>query len=186
MRRLPGILLTGGTSSRMGIDKASLVIDGESLAARAGRVLAEVCDPVIEVGPGLSGLYAIADDIPATGPLGGLLKGTSALGVLGPVLLFACDMPAVSSDTLRSIANYVGVGTVVPVDRAGVRQVVCARYSVAALERGAALLAAGSFSLQALADLPDAVIADEWSENDCWADVDTPADAHHFGIHLPG
>ena len=47
---VPGILLTGGASSRMGRDKATLVINGEMLAARGARILQSVCDPVLEAG----------------------------------------------------------------------------------------------------------------------------------------
>ena len=39
MRQMAGVLLTGGASSRMGTDKARLVVNGETLAARAARVL---------------------------------------------------------------------------------------------------------------------------------------------------
>ncbi len=54
-RAVAGILLTGGASRRLGVDKASLVVDGETLAARAARVLTLVCAPVIEVGRGRLG-----------------------------------------------------------------------------------------------------------------------------------
>ena len=47
--------MTGGASRRLGRDKATLMYQGETLAVRAARVLSEVCDPVIEVGPGVSG-----------------------------------------------------------------------------------------------------------------------------------
>ena len=62
MRQLAGVLLTGGASRRMGTDKARLVVDGETLAARSARVLAAVCEPVIEVGPGVSGLPAVEEE----------------------------------------------------------------------------------------------------------------------------
>src|SRR5438105_2544862 len=49
-----GVLLTGGASRRMGLDKATLVVDGETFAQRAARVLTAACDPVIEVGSGVT------------------------------------------------------------------------------------------------------------------------------------
>ena len=48
-----GILLTGGRSRRLGVDKATLVLDGETLAQRAARRLGAVCEPVVEAGDGV-------------------------------------------------------------------------------------------------------------------------------------
>ena len=48
-----GILLTGGRSRRLGVDKATLVLDGETLAQRAARRLGAVYDPVVEAGDGV-------------------------------------------------------------------------------------------------------------------------------------
>lgn len=57
-----GLLLTGGASRRMGADKALLEIGGRRLADRGASVLAAVCHPVLEVGPGVSGLPAVRED----------------------------------------------------------------------------------------------------------------------------
>ena len=54
-----GILLTGGASRRMGTDKATIVVGGETLARRTARLLSAVCDPAVEVGPGASDLPAV-------------------------------------------------------------------------------------------------------------------------------
>lgn len=169
----------------MGVDKATLLLDGEPLGVRAGRVLREACEPVIEVGPGYSGLDAVADDDPGGGPLGGLLTGARALQVAGPVVLLGCDLPLVDADLLAEIAAYPGSGTVVPVDGTGVPQVVCGRYSTAALARGAELFAEGRHSLQPLLELPDARTPDDWCQRGCWEDVDTPEQARRFGIAMP-
>ena len=77
---MAGVLLTGGASRRMGTDKARLVVNGETLAARSARVLTAVCDPVVEVGPGVSGLPAVLEEPPGAGPLVALLAGVGALG----------------------------------------------------------------------------------------------------------
>src|SRR5712692_7095438 len=91
-----GVLLTGGASRRMGRDKALLVVDGRTLAERGAELLAAVADPVVEVGPGHSGLAAVQEDPPGSGPLAGLCAGAAELGRLGhdgSVLLLAVDMP---------------------------------------------------------------------------------------------
>jgi aspartyl-tRNA(Asn)/glutamyl-tRNA(Gln) amidotransferase subunit A len=76
-----GLLLTGGSSRRMGRDKAELVIAGERLADRSARVLAGVCDPVLEVGPGRSAIDAVVDDEVRAGPLVALATGAAALAL---------------------------------------------------------------------------------------------------------
>ena len=56
MKATAGIVLTGGRSRRLGVDKATLVLDGETLAQRAARHLEAVCAPVVEAGDGVSGV----------------------------------------------------------------------------------------------------------------------------------
>ena len=114
MRQIAGVLLTGGASTRMGIDKARLVVNGESLAARAARVLSAACDPVIEVGPSVSGLPAVQEDPPGAGPLVALLAGVGALGNPRVVVLLACDLPFVEAPLLQLLVEWPGNGTVIP------------------------------------------------------------------------
>src|SRR5438105_8578446 len=147
-----GLLLTGGASRRMGRDKALLEVDGQRLVDRAAALLAAVADPVVEVGPGWSGLPAIREEPPGSGPLAALGAGAAALrtaGHEGPVLVLAVDMPRVSVELLRLLARRAGPGTAVP--RAdGHPQPLCARYGPAALATVDGLLAAGERSLRAL------------------------------------
>src|SRR5580704_6177217 len=77
---LPGLLLTGGSSRRMGQDKATLVLaDGRTFAQTVAACLSQVADPVLEIGPGKSGLIAIADELPGSGPLAALSTGWRSL-----------------------------------------------------------------------------------------------------------
>src|SRR5664279_2769034 len=147
---VPGLLLTGGASSRMGVPKATLLIDGETIAARAARTLLTVCDPVVEVGPGYSSLRRVGADPPGRGPLAALVAGADAVGGIGPMILLACDLPFVTEALLARLAGWEGTGTVLPVDREGMAQPVCARYSSDALTRARTLLADGERSLRSL------------------------------------
>ncbi len=70
-----GVLLTGGASRRMATDKATIVWRGETLAARAARVLTAVCDPVIEVGPGATQLPCVREHPAGSGPLAAFVAG---------------------------------------------------------------------------------------------------------------
>ena len=179
---LPGVLLTGGSSRRLGRDKATVLVQGERLADHAARVLAAVCDPVVEVGPGVTGLSVCREDPVGAGPLAGLVAGALALGVVASrgLVLLACDLPDVEEPLIRLLAEWPGATTVVPV-AGGRLQSVCARYGRVALADADAALAAGERSLRGLLGRTDHELIDEsaWgavAPPDAFADVDTPDD----------
>lgn len=182
---VPGLLLTGGASSRMGTPKATLVMNGERLVDRATRHLLVACDPVVEIGPGYGTLTRVDEDPPGRGPLAGLVAGADAVGGSGPVLLLACDLPFVTEALLVRLATWPGTGTVVPVDRDGIEQPVCARYSRAALDRARALLADGERSLRSLLRNSDVIRLDDVDAAEL-VDVDTPDEARRWGIRTAG
>ncbi|HVL90346.1 MAG TPA: NTP transferase domain-containing protein, partial [Actinomycetota bacterium] len=57
-----GLLLTGGASTRMGRDKATIVAGGASLAERSAAALRAVAAPVLAVGQEASTGCAVVDD----------------------------------------------------------------------------------------------------------------------------
>jgi molybdopterin-guanine dinucleotide biosynthesis protein A len=182
---IPGLLLTGGDSSRMGSPKALLRREGETLAQRAARMLGRVCDPVFELGPGYSDLTRVLEDPPGRGPLAALVAGAAALGDASPVLLLACDLPFVTERLLARLANWPGAGTVAPVDHGGVVQPVCTRYSRDALDRARSLVAAGERSLRPLLRGGEVTWLDDVDAREL-VDVDTPEEARRWGIEPPG
>ncbi len=97
LEALSGILLVGGSSSRFGSPKELAEFEGETLADRAWRLLGEVCEERLTVGPG--GL-----DDPGTGPVAaiaaGLRAATHELAVVIPV-----DMPLLPPGALRLLAG---------------------------------------------------------------------------------
>jgi molybdopterin-guanine dinucleotide biosynthesis protein A len=185
------VLLTGGTSRRLGTDKATLVLDGETLAARAARALTERALPAVEVGPGHTMLPAVREDPPGRGPLAALVAGATAL-CSGPgrapdaFLLLACDLPYVGP-VLDALLAAPRARLVVPVDGDGASQYVCARYDASLVDRAVALVRAGERSLRALAATVDDRDRYELTglDPDALADIDTPADARRFGLHPP-
>jgi molybdenum cofactor guanylyltransferase len=182
---IPALLLTGGASSRMGAPKATLMVEGEAIATRAARLLTARCDPVFEVGPGYTSLPTVEEDPPRQGPLAALVAGADALAGPGPLLLVACDLPFLSARLIDRLVDAPGAGAVVPVDREGIAQPVCARYSDAALDRARTLVAAGERSMRALLRDTEVTYLDDVDERDL-TDVDTPEDAHRWGIERPG
>ena len=188
-----GLLLTGGASRRLGVDKATLLVDGETLADRGARLLQQVCRPVFEVGPGVTSLPAVDEGDRHRGPLVALAAGGDELrrrGHRGGAIVLAVDLPRVGVALLELLRDWPGAPTVVPeVD--GRAQTACARFG------GEALLAARSLvdgGVRRLGDLLDVVDVDRigrdvWgavARPDDFADVDTAADAAALGIELPG
>jgi len=148
-----GILLTGGASRRMGTDKSVLAAaDGRPLAARTGCLLAAVTALAVEVGPGRSGLPAVAEHPPAAGPLAAVAAGVAwlaAAGWHGPALVVSTDLPLLDAPLLAWLAAHPAPANVVPaVD--GFPQWLCARYDGPTLAAAGGLVAAGQRRLAAL------------------------------------
>jgi molybdopterin-guanine dinucleotide biosynthesis protein A len=174
----------------MGRDKAALVIgaDGRTLAERVGAVLAAVCDPVVEVGAGGSGLPCVTDDWPGAGPLAACVTGWRALGGRdrpGPVTVLAVDLPAMTAAALAVVADHPGTGSVVPViDHRP--QPLAARWSAAAFGLAEALVEAGHRAMVELLErvpwtaLRDPAFAAVGGAA-VFADVDTPEDLARLG-----
>lgn len=186
---LGGIVLTGGGSRRLGTDKASLVLDGETLAARAARLLTVHCDLAVEVGPGHTGLDAVRESPPGSGPLAALAAGAGALlraGALAGVVVLACDLPF-AEPALAAVVGAPSAALVVPVDAGGRRQYVCARYGPGVVLRAIELVGSGSRALYELvATVPAADVLELTGfAPEVLADVDTEADARRLGIPVP-
>ena len=188
-----GLLLTGGRSRRLGADKARLVLDGETLARRMATRLGAVCDPVYEVGPGLTGLPSVTERPAGSGPLAALAAGGDALrerGEIGAALLVAVDLPRIDVPMLELLRDWPGAPTAIP-EAGGRLQPVCARYGPDELVAAASLVIAGVRSLHALLDIVEYDIVPEASWRavappDAFVDIDTPDDAARLGIDLTG
>lgn len=187
-----GVLLTGGASRRLGTPKATLVADGETLAARLARLLTTVCDRTVEVGPGFSALPAVREEPAGTGPLAALAAGAAALEVGGgpdAAIVLAVDLPLVDEPLLRWLAGHHATESIVPVVE-GRAQPLCARYSREALGVASELVDRGERSMHALLDAIDVRYADEseWGtvcDASVFLDVDTPEDVTRAGLVLP-
>jgi molybdenum cofactor guanylyltransferase len=106
--RLTGVLLVGGGSTRFGSPKALARLDGETLAARAWRILGEACDKRIAVGKRADALplpFAVVDDGTETraalaGIVAGLRVASTEIAVVLPV-----DAPFVTPALLHDLAD---------------------------------------------------------------------------------
>jgi molybdopterin-guanine dinucleotide biosynthesis protein A len=172
--KLAGLVLCGGHSRRMGLDKALLQVDGGPLVLRVARRLAEVADPVL-LAPGVPGRFEatgyaeLADAAPDGGPLGGLVAGL--LAAPHPHLaVVAVDMPHASPAVIRLLARVCAEGSwdaALPVTSAG-SEPLHAVYSRGAAGLLQAALAEGRLAMHhAIADLRVALV-----DKEVWGDAD--------------
>lgn len=115
-----GFVLTGGRSSRMGQDKATLPWGGATLVEHVAASVRTAASQVTLVGAPERythlGIAAVSDRYRDCGPLGGIctaLEITSA----DWNLIVACDMPGVTADFLSGLfqpAEAAGVDCVIP------------------------------------------------------------------------
>jgi molybdopterin-guanine dinucleotide biosynthesis protein A len=127
---LGGLVLCGGKSSRMGVDKALVrLTDGgtsfveavvQALSAVAGRVVVSCQDPEAYR---FLGLETVADPPGLRGPAAGIVAGLEALDACSWVLVAACDLPFVTPALARSLASrgrdFPGAQVVLPSSEKG-------------------------------------------------------------------
>jgi molybdenum cofactor guanylyltransferase len=134
--RVAGFILAGGESSRMGMDKGLLDIDGVPLIVRTARLVDGV-DRMVSAATVVGrpeayqriGLRAIADDWPGCGPLGGIATALRASDAEWN-LIVACDLPYLTHEWLEFVARRAhgsGADAVVPMSERGAEP-LCAMY----------------------------------------------------------
>jgi molybdopterin-guanine dinucleotide biosynthesis protein A len=168
-----GILLVGGGSRRFGSPKALAVLEGETLAERAYRTLAEAFGSVVAVGKSEDALalpFPVLDDGSATraaivGVAAGLRLAPTDVCVFLPT-----DMPLVPPELLRSLAEATD-GHDAAVPQTGPLPGAYRHAVLPVLERR---IARGELSLRdALAEVETCVVA---AEEALLVNVNTPAD----------
>jgi molybdenum cofactor guanylyltransferase len=177
MAKLCGIVLAGGRSSRMGVDKAMLEFGGITLLQRSVDRLAPVVDELVLVGAPGRPLPEVTSEVPmrlvedpveGEGPLVGIAAGLEACSGDAAVVV-AVDMPFVEAGLVRLlVARLDGARRwVVPIaeDRP---QPMCSAYAVSALATIREHLEAGDRAPMALAADLDAyrMQPEEWRAAD--------------------
>lgn len=105
MPAVSAIVLAGGKSRRLSIDKALLHLDGQWLLERIVNTLTALSDDLLVVAnprEEFARLPAriVPDAFPGTGPLGGIYSGLQAMRH-DRGLVVACDMPLLNLHLLR-------------------------------------------------------------------------------------
>lgn len=179
-----GVVLAGGSSRRMGRDKAALALEGETLLARVVRRLASATREVIVVGPPeraqlVPGVRVVTDARPGLGPLGGIYSGLLA-AVTPYVFVVACDMPFVNPALVHYLLSLApSTDVVVPRTPRGTEQ-LHAVYARTCLPVMASRLDAGYLAVARLYHLLRVRVVEptEWAAYD-------PAGLSMLNINTP-
>jgi len=149
---LYGLVLTGGRSTRMGRDKASLTYEGRTQLERAMALLApHVVRAYVSVRadqraePLRARFAQIADTKENLGPIAGLLAA-QAVHPEGAWLVLACDLPLLDDATLRQLLRSRSpqrTATAFRSSHDGLPEPLCAIYEPSSREPLRAFLAAG-------------------------------------------
>ena len=117
-----GVVLAGGSSTRMGSDKAFIEVDGAPMVARAAAALtAAGAAAVLVVGGdgarlGELGLLAVPDRQPGEGPLAGVITALGAVessrygdcGAIEAVVTLPCDVIEPDEAAVRRVVDRLG------------------------------------------------------------------------------
>jgi molybdenum cofactor guanylyltransferase len=175
-----GFVLAGGRSSRMGQDKALLMLGGEPLIAKGIRKLSRVCAEVAIAG-GSKNLApfgrVISDKNPGCGPLSGIV---AALGQSSFEwnLFLPVDAPFVPVSALKAmLAEAADPSSVCVMARTqGVTQPLCAVYSIEALGVLERELAAGRWKVTHAIEAAGPVKFVDFGDSGWFANLNTPED----------
>ena len=174
-----GVILAGGRSRRMGMDKAMTRLDGRTLLEWVSASVSQVVSEVMVVGRReAEGLRAIPDALQGgRGPSAGIVTGLTAAGG-GSILVVGVDQPWVRPATLAALLE-VRPQPAIPLD--GRYQVTCATYPAASVSLLTGI-ARDQRSLQPQAPLLEGTVVlpgswSSWGEDGrSWFSVDSPED----------
>lgn len=175
--RLSAAVLAGGTSSRMGTDKALLELDGVPLATSVASKLEALSDDVFVVAKSEIDIPSrvVLDSLDEQTPLAGVISGLRA-AAHPYVFICACDMPMLSLDLIAKLADRAeDYEAVVPIhdDR---MQTLHTVWSVRCLPKLEALWDRGERSVFGALQKLDVYIVKAEAETHSFTNLNTPAD----------
>jgi molybdopterin-guanine dinucleotide biosynthesis protein A len=152
MVQLTGILIAGGKSERMEMDKSWLFYQGKTFAEQAIKQLELLCQEVLISSnlPDWPNKYRIVADIHTNiGPIGGLhacLRATATeYNLVSP-----CDLPLMTVETLNKLLTDVSSWQAVIFRHDGYVEPLCGVYATSCLPVVEQQIAAGQYSMQKL------------------------------------
>lgn len=105
-----GVILAGGKSSRMGVDKGLVSYNGKLLVSYAIDLLKPFCDELIISANSNEydrfDLKVVADSYDCKGPLAGIYEGLKAIRN-DYALVLSCDMPHLSQEAVQTLFQEI-------------------------------------------------------------------------------
>ncbi len=109
-KKITGIILAGGESTRMGQEKAFITINGVRLIDRAASILSHFCDSILISSNNRKlenlGFQLVRDEYRSIGPIAGLFSGFKAAWT-DHYLVIPCDTPFVSTVLYNRILEHI-------------------------------------------------------------------------------
>lgn len=175
---IAGFVLAGGRSSRMGRDKALLMLGGETLVERCLRRLGEVVAEVAIAGGSeeLSRFGRVIPDMhPGRGPLGGIVSALEQSSFAWNLFL-PVDAPFVPASCLKTLISAAARSSSVCVMARveGEAQPLCGIYSSRALGVLQRELAAGRWKVIAAIEAAGPVEVVDFVDTKWFANLNTP------------
>jgi molybdopterin-guanine dinucleotide biosynthesis protein A len=113
--RLGAIVLCGGKSTRLGIDKTQLIFQGQTFLERVVSQVQKVCHPVILVGDADFSQHQLppnvqwaTDENADCGPLEGIRVGLAKLASqVDMAFVTSCDVPLIDPELIRFLSHRI-------------------------------------------------------------------------------
>ncbi|MBL4587162.1 MAG: molybdenum cofactor guanylyltransferase [Flavobacteriales bacterium] len=106
MEQITGIILAGGKSTRMGIDKGLMRLDGKPMIQHILDPMAKICQRILIVSGnqmyGMFGFELVNDEASDYGPVMGILSGLRQSKTERNLIL-SCDSPFVTFELMKQL-----------------------------------------------------------------------------------
>lgn len=147
---ITGIVLAGGKSSRMGVDKSLLIWKGKALVSHAIDNLRPLCSKVVISSNNpvydFTGCETWPDDLPIQAPVAGIYSCLRRSGTEINIIL-SCDMPFAGTTLITHLLKYAGVYPMVVPEYNNLIEPLCAIYSRSITEDLERYIRDGDYSL---------------------------------------
>lgn len=156
-KKVAGIILSGGKSSRMGAEKGMVKYKGKRLIEYSIDALRPICDQLVissnkECYSDLN-IPVIADEIKNCGPVGGIYSCIKAVKA-DFYAVISCDVPNVPVQLFSDMfSNIKKADLICPIDDKGRRQPLISIFSSSCLITIEKELLAGNYKMMKLLDL---------------------------------